>query len=110
MMDCINLNVFVIMTFCYFYSIKLYTTFWSLSLYDLHVPVSRYDEEIGKLEQSIKALDDNTDMVSRRIRLHTCMSHLRFASTRVHKLGLQWNRSTKMLFTLILTRKQHINI
>ena len=49
---------------CPFHSIKLYTTFWSLSLYDLHVPVSRYDEEISKLEQSIKALDDNSDMVS----------------------------------------------
>ena len=48
----------------FLHSIKLYTTFWSLSLYDLHVPVSRYDDEIGKLEQSIKALDDNTDMVS----------------------------------------------
>ena len=47
-----------------FNSIKLYTTFWSLSLYDLHVPVSGYDEEISKLEQNIKSLDDNTDMVS----------------------------------------------
>lgn len=59
-------DVFVISIFV-FCSIKLYTTFWSLSLYDLHVPISRYDEEIGKLEQSIKALDDNTDMVGRRI-------------------------------------------
>ena len=49
---------------CFFHSIKLYTTFWSLSLYDLHVPVSGYDEEISKLEQNIKSLDDNTDMVS----------------------------------------------
>ena len=46
------------------HSIKLYTTFWSLSLYDLHVPVSRYDDEISKLEQNIKGLDDNSDMVS----------------------------------------------
>jgi len=42
----------------------LYTTFWSLSLYDLYVPVSRYDEEINKLEQNIKALADNSDMAS----------------------------------------------
>lgn len=62
-------DVFIISIFV-FCSIKLYTTFWSLSLYDLHVPISRYDEEIGKLEQSIKALDDNTDMVGS---LHTAI-------------------------------------
>ena len=45
------------------HSIKLYTTFWSLSLYDLYVPVTRYEEEVGKLEQAIKALDDSSDMV-----------------------------------------------
>lgn len=61
-----------LMIFCYIliqyllyfsHSIKLYTTFWSLSLYDLYVPVTRYEEEVGKLEQAIKALDDSSDMV-----------------------------------------------
>ena len=55
----------ILRMFClFFHSIKLYTIFWYLSLYDLHVPVSGYDEEISKLEQNIKSLDDNTDMVS----------------------------------------------
>ncbi|XP_065885468.1 THO complex subunit 2-like isoform X2 [Dysidea avara] len=47
-------------------NIKLYTTFWSLSLYDLYVPATRYEEEVGKLEQAIKALDDGCDMASNK--------------------------------------------
>ncbi|XP_078433738.1 THO2 [Wolffia australiana] len=45
----------------------LYTTFWGLTLYDLHVPTNRYQSEIVKQHNNLKALEELTDNSSSAI-------------------------------------------
>lgn len=43
---------------------QFYATFWSLTMYDLAVPHSAYDREVNKLKVQIKAIEDNSEIVS----------------------------------------------
>lgn len=43
---------------------QFYATFWSLTMYDLAVPHVAYEREINKLKAQIKAIEENTEMVS----------------------------------------------
>jgi len=46
---------------------QFYATFWSLTMYDLAVPHVAYDREVNKLKVQIKAIEENPEIVSRRL-------------------------------------------
>lgn len=45
---------------------QFYATFWSLTMYDLAVPHSAYEREVNKLKAQIRAIEENSEIVSRR--------------------------------------------
>lgn len=43
---------------------QFYATFWSLTMYDLAVPHAAYEREVNKLKVQIKAIEENSEIVS----------------------------------------------
>lgn len=43
---------------------QFYATFWSLTMYDLAVPHSAYEREVNKLKAQIRAIEENSEIVS----------------------------------------------
>lgn len=43
---------------------QFYATFWSLTMYDLAVPHLAYEREVNKLKAQIRAIEENSEIVS----------------------------------------------
>lgn len=46
---------------------QFYATFWSLTMYDLAVPHPAYEREVNKLKAQIRAIEENSEIVSGRV-------------------------------------------